>query len=587
MVASVTKHSFSSTPLNKVPRSKFNRSHGCKTTFDAGDLVPVFIDEALPGDTFSLKMSYFARISTLLRPIMDNVFLDSFFFAVPMRLVWDNWQKFNGEQANPSDSVDFVIPQCVTPVADTTPGVVNPSIDGFPPNSLSDYLGIPPRVPGLSHSSLFYRAYYFIWNEWFRDENLQDSIPVPLGDGPDSPSDFGFSPILSDPIETPSYKISYFPLMKRGKRRDYFTSSLPWPQKTESVNIPLGLSAPVVSNSLSPDLLPQSGDPSSDFGKLVSDTSGVLSTANAPSASSDMIFGSETGLEVDFSNSKAVLATINDLRQAFQVQRMYEKDARGGTRYTEIIHSHFGVVSPDSRLQRPEFLGGASTPLIVHPVSSSENAVQITGDSTTEEVPLGTLGAYGTFASSRHGFHRFFTEHCIVLGFVSVRADLNYQQGLNKMFSRRTRFDFYWPSLSHLGEQAILNKEIYAQGSLNVREDDAVFGYQERFAEYRYKPSIITGLFRSVADDSKDGLSYDIWHLTQFFGNLPTLSDQFIQENPPISRVTASAPTIADSDTNFPKRFFEKDSFLFDAYFDFVCTRPMPAYGKPGYVDHF
>lgn len=519
-------HSFSQVPKADIPRSQFDRSHGYKTTFDAGDLIPIYVDEALPGDTFNLSMASFSRLATPLKPIMDNMFMDSFFFAVPIRLIWDNWQKFNGEQKNPGDSTDYLIPTMTSPAG------------GYQEGSLSDYFGIPTEVAGLEHSSLWHRAYNLIWREWFRDQNLQVSPVVDMDDGPDSPTDYV--------------------IKKRGKRHDYFTSCLPWPQKGPAVNLPLGSTAPVVTSG---GLIYATGSGfTGERALIVPSPTASVSISGAAATSTDYLtFGpSGTGLQADL--SAATASTINQLRQAFQIQKLYERDARGGTRYTEIIKSHFGVTSPDARLQRPEYLGGGSTPINIHPVASQSSPI----DTSVGWRPVGDLGGFGTASAIGHGFTKSFTEHCIIIGLVSVRADLNYQQGLNRMFSRSTRFDYYWPALSHLGEQAVLNKEIYAQGT---SADEDVFGYQERYAEYRYKPSTITGLFRSSAAQS-----LDVWHLAQDFGSLPTLNNTFIEENPPVDRVIAIP---------------EEPQFLFDAYIKLKTARPMPVYSVPGLIDHF
>lgn len=515
---------FAQVPNAEIPRSSFDRSHGYKTTLDAGWLVPVFIDEALPGDTFNLNMTGFGRLATPIHPFMDNLYIDSFFFAVPYRLIWDNWQKFNGEQTNPNDSTDFVTPKM------TSPG------GGYAEGSLSDYFGIPTKVPGLVHTSFWHRAYYLIWNEWFRDQNLQNSLTVPTGDGPDTPGNFV--------------------LQRRGKRHDYFTSALPWPQKGPAVQLPLGSTAPVVTNNANPQFNTSNGLPNQGL-VTAAGNGNVLLGGGAAGVAGTLRFGPVTGLQADLSTATA--ATINSLRQAFQIQRLYERDARGGTRYTEIVRSHFGVTSPDARLQRPEYLGGGSSNVNVNPIAQTS--------STDGTSPQGNLAAQGTLNMDRHGFTKSFTEHCLLIGMVSVRADLNYQEGLNRMFSRSTRWDFYWPALSHIGEQAVLNKEIYAQGTANPTADAAVFGYQERYAEYRYKPSVVTGQMRSNAT-----LTLDTWHLAQDFSALPTLSPTFIEENPPIDRVIA-VPT--------------QPHFLFDSYFKLTCARPMPIYSVPGLIDHF
>ena len=400
------KHNFSMVPKADIPRSAFNRSHGFKTTFDSGYLVPILVDEALPGDTFNLRMSAFARMATPITPFMDNLYCDTFFFAVPVRLVWDNWQKFNGEQEDPGDSTDYLVPQMVSPAS-----------TGHAVGSLSDYMGIPTGIEQLTHSSLWHRAYNLIWNEWFRDQNLQDSVVVDRDDGPDNDTDYV--------------------LLKRGKRHDYFTSCLPWPQKGPAVELPLGTTAPVLRS-----------DNAAAWQSYVAGTNTIdTTTNNVTNNTGNLGINGSGGISLDPGTaglyadlSDAAAATINSLRQAFQLQKLYERDARGGSRYTEIIRSHFGVTSPDARLQRPEYLGGGSQAINVHPIAQTS--------STDGTSPQGNLAAMGTMSTSGHGFTKSFTEHCLIIGLASVRADLTYQQGLNRMFSRRTRWDYYWPALS-------------------------------------------------------------------------------------------------------------------------------------------
>ncbi|WNK13459.1 MAG: major capsid protein [Microvirus sp.] len=517
-------HSFSQVPQAEIPRSSFQRDSGWKGTIDkAGELIPFYWEEVLPGDTHSVNMTGFVRLATPLHPYMDNSSFSTFFFFVPNRLLWSNWEKFNGSQDNPGDSTDFLVPQVVEPLA-----------TGFPAQSLYDCFGLPVGVGPISVNALYLRAYNLIWNQWFRDENLQQSVAVPKGDGPDLPANYS--------------------ILRRGKRKDYFTGALPWPQKGESVSIPLGSTAPITgTGSPSFDL------PGSTNARLeVNAGSSALNAGSiAPSANGPAVWNN-TALTADL--AEATAATINQLRQAFQVQKLYERDARGGTRYTEIVRSHFGVTSPDSRLQRPEYLGGGTSQISVHQVEQTSASAY----GAAADTPQGNLAAFGTSIMTGHGFTQSFTEHGVIIGLVAARADLNYQQGLNRAWSRRSRFDYYWPVLSHIGEQAVLSKEIYYDGSDG---DETVWGYQERFGEYRYRPSVITGQMRSSFPQS-----LDTWHLAQDFATRPLLNGTFIQDNPPFERVIAvpSEPV-----------------FIGDFFFKCRSARPMPMYGVPGLIDHF
>lgn len=521
---------FNNVAPGAIPRSSFVRDFNRRTTFNADYLVPVMIDEILPGDDANLRMNALVRMTTPIKPLMDNLYLESFAFFFPMRLLWDNWEKFQGQRTNPADSVDYTIP-----VLDKT--VAPMSTTGFVVESIYDYFGLPINVTALDGiSALFNRAYDLAWNEWFRDENLQNSLTIPTGDGPDNPATYT--------------------LRKRNKRKDYRTSALPWPQKGDPVSLALTGNAPVkgigkanqtyVAGPLNAYETGGSGPVSYNPLQSIDNTS----TNTTWYVKEDPDNAGFPGIFADLSNISAI--TINALRQAALYQQILELDARGGTRYVESIYSRFGVISPDFRLQRPELIGQGSSKINVYAVPQT---APTTGDS-----PQGNLAAFGLAEiHGNHGFRYSATEHGIIIMMINVRADLTYQQAVPKMFTRSTRLDFYEPLLNGLGEQAVLNREVFAQGTA---ADTQVFGYQERWSDYRYKDSEITGKFRSTYAQS-----LDIWHLSQEFGALPALNSSFIEENVPMDRILAVT---------------DESDFLADMHFSYNHVRPMPMRSNPG-----
>lgn len=523
---SVAAPHFGAVPSIKIPRSVLPLDHGVKTTFDADYLVPILVDEVLPGDTFNCRGTFFVRLNTPLKPILDNLYFETFFFFVPNRLLWTNWEKFCGAQTNPGDSIAYTIP--TIPLAAGGPEV----------GTLADYFGLPTDMTaGMSVSSLHFRAYNMIYNTWFRDQNHENSLVVDVDDGPDTYADYV--------------------LKKRNKRADYFTTCLTSPQKGTAQSIGVGGTAPVsrvaggvaghwYRGGTSTDL---DADADVRFFADAGDT--YLYTAGGGG-----FYGSydpRTSLVADLSSATAI--TINTLRQAVQIQALIERDARSGTRYTEVIQSHFRVTSPDFRLQRPEYLGGGSTPINIHPVPQTS--------ATAGANPLGQLAAFGTAMAKGHGFNKSFTEHGVIIGLANVRADLTYSQGVDRMWSRSTRYDFYWPDLAHLGEQSVLLKEIYADvaSGTSTGQRESVFGYQERYGEYRWKRSMITGVFRPAY-----ATPLDSWHVSQEFSAYPTLNSTFIQTDTPVDRVVATPA---------------EPHFYMDAWFDYKVARPMPVFGIP------
>lgn len=524
-----------------VPRSTFVTSSTHKTTFKVDYLYPIYCEEILPGDSLSMNMTAFIRMGTLVAPLMDNLYVDTFFFFVPNRLVWDKWTRFMGERHNPDDSIDFEIPEVVFTNAD-------------PPESLSiyDYFGIPPISIGVGKTiginALPLRGYAIIWSEWFRDQNtLNNQVEADYnGDGPDDPD--------------------IHVLLKRGKRHDYFTSALPWPQKGNAVSIPLAGTAPIVGGPLTVGVASSTGIPTfrvnhggatnpiyrlggaDDTIKLTSaEPTGGLSWVDP------QLIVDTSALDADLTDVLAV--SVNTMRSAIAVQQLLERDARMGSRYTESLKGHFGVDPQDYRLQRPEYLGGSSTPINVTPVAQ-------TSAQGEEDTPLGHLGA-AAVATPRASISSTFPEHGFVIGLINVRGEVSYQQGLHRMWTKRTRYDFAYPVFAGLGEQVVRQDEIFLTDT--QEDNETVFGYQERYAEYRYRQSLISGEFRSDIAGTQD-----FYHLAQFFNDPPVLdvSGGFVESVVPITRVL-SAGELATQ-------------FYADILFNQRFTRPLPVHGTPG-----
>ena len=547
---------FSQLPRAEIQRSRFDRSSSVKTTFNVGDIIPFYVDEVLPGDTFDIKTSKVVRMQSLVTPIMDNIYLDTYFFFVPNRLVWEHWQEFNGENTQSAwiPTTEYQVPQLTAPA------------DGWSIGTIADYMGIPTGVSGLSVNAMPFRAYALIMNDWFRDENLSDPLNVPVNDVTQTGSN-------GDDYVT-DVALGGLPF-RAAKYHDYFTSCLPAPQKGPDVLLPLGGDAPLKTLPLNefsvPDLpmpgLAFSNQVNSDDGWALGLTSSFeinSSSPGIPDGTFKPVGFAQSGLGMIPVNlvadlSQATAATINQLRLAFQVQKLYERDARGGTRYIEILKSHFGVTSPDSRLQRPEYLGGNRIPININQVLQTSQ--------TSDQSPQGNPVGQSLTTDTHRDFIKSFVEHGFVIGVMVARYDHTYQQGLERFWSRRDRFDYYWPVFAHIGEQAVKNREIYAQGTA---ADDEVFGYQEAWADYRYKPNRVSGEMRSAAP-----LSLDVWHLADDYESQPYLSDEWIRENKStVDRV------LAVSSNNSAQLFC-------DIYVNNRTTRPMPVYSIPGLIDHF
>lgn len=540
---------FALNPTNiDMSRSTFDRSHSVKLSFNVGDVIPFYVDEVLPGDTFKVKTSKVVRMQPLVTPIMDNIYLDTYYFFVPNRLTWSHWREFNGENTKSAwiPTTEYEVPQLTAPEG------------GWSVGTLADYFGVPTGVSGLSVNAMPFRAYALIMNEWFRDQNLMDPLNIPIDDATVAGVNTG--------VYVTDVAKGGLPF-KAAKYHDYFTSCLPSPQKGPDVTIPVADPGPY-------PVLPIADK---SVGSYPHDPISVVSVDGGQAATGNLGFNSSGYLErtikegsvatptyLSFDNLWAVgagtaaAASINQLRMAFQIQKMYEKDARGGTRYIEILKSHFGVTSPDARLQRPEYLGGNRIPVNINQIVQQSQ--------TTDQSPQGNPVGLSMTTDTHHDFKKSFVEHGFVIGVMVARYDHTYQQGLERFWSRKSRFDYYWPVFANIGEQAVKNKEIYAQGTA---EDDEVFGYQEAWADYRYKPSRVAGEMRS-----QYAQSLDVWHLADDYEKLPALSDEWIRED---SAVIDRVLAVTSRNSN---------QMWADIYIQNRTTRPMPMYSIPGLIDH-
>lgn len=548
-----TQSHFSQVPRADIARSRFDRSSTIKTSFNVGQLIPFYVDEVLPGDTFSVDTSKVVRMQTMITPIMDNVYLDTYWFYVPSRILWDHWRELMGENRESAwiPKTEYSVPQVTAPSG------------GWEVGTIADYMGIPTGISNLSVNALPFRAYAEIVNEWFRDQNLQDPVNIPYGDATLAGSN-GDNYLLD--------------LVKGGKPfiaakyHDYFTSCLPGPQKGVDVELPIGTLPDIPVAPGEQHFTDPTDHPFLTFaGGGAANEAHALYVYRRASSSPQLWYGQTAGTDtygasINPNNlwafgSDAPLqsATVNQLRLAFAIQKFYERDARSGTRYIEILKAHFGVTAPDARLQRPEYLGGNRIPININQVV--QQSATVSGGT-----PQGTPVGLPQTADSNSDFTKSFVEHGFVIGLMVARYDHTYQQGLDRLWSRKTRFDYYFPVFANIGEQPVLNKEIFAQGRA---EDDEVFGYQEAWADYRYRPSRVTGQMRSQYDQS-----LDVWHLADDYNGLPVLSSAWIQEDyHTVDRVLAVSSELANQ-------------LFADVFIKLNCVRPMPVFSVPGLIDH-
>lgn len=542
-----TESHFSQIPRANIRRARFKRDYSNTTTINEGEIVPIYVDEVLPGDTISLKQNSLVRMATPIYPVMDNCFMDIYYFFCPNRLLWEHWENLMGQNDNSywAPKTEYSVPQTTAPST------------GWQVGTIADYMGVPTGVKNISVNSLPFRAYARIWNEWFRDENLQQPALQNTDDANTTGSSGENFPYDAQRGGKP---------LKAGKMHDYFTSCLPEPQKGEASAVPIdiALNAEVITTSRNHDVggnalfwKPTSGTAQAknyQIGASFNTTAyGMTEAAGTFNEGNSPLLIAPSNLELRESSTASSIS-INELRQAIAIQHILEADARGGTRYTELLKNEFGVTSPDSRLQRTEYIGGTRITI---------NISQVIQQSATDQTsPQGNTAAYSLTTSRNKMMSYSATEHGYILGLAVIRVDHSYQQGLRRMWSRTRRFDFYHPMLANLGEMEVLNKEIYCQGT---DEDEDVFGYQEAWADYRYHPNMVTGEMRS-----NYAQSLDAWHYADYYKKLPVLSSEWIQEGKEnIDRTIAVQSEISHQ-------------FIANFYFEQIWTRPMPIYSVPG-----